>query len=78
MKDEDHRLGEAMRLVFEGDADPQWKNAARSLLAAVRRGESEMALIQQAGHIQNCLTHRVTDADCRHVIALAQQVAANA
>jgi hypothetical protein len=75
MEHEDRRLGEAMRIVLEGDADPLWESAARSLLASVRRDESEMALRQQVSHIQQRLTDRVTDAQCQRVVALAKEVA---
>jgi hypothetical protein len=76
MEDDDRNFGETMRLIFEGDADPRWANAATSLLAALRRGESEIALRHQAGDIQNRLTGRIIDADCRRVVELAREVAA--
>jgi hypothetical protein len=76
MESEDRRLATAMHLVFEADSDAAlFDSAARSLLASVRRGESEMALRQQAAYIQNRLTSRVIDAQCQRVVALAQEVA---
>ena len=75
MEHENRKLGEAMRVVFDGRADPQWDNDARGLLAAVRRGEGETSLRQQAARIQSRLTGGVNDAKCREVVGLAQRVA---
>jgi hypothetical protein len=78
MENEDRKLAIAMRIVFEAEADcdvVMFDDAAHTLLAAVRRGETEMALRQQAGNIQNRLTGRVVDAQCQRVVALAQEVA---
>ena len=65
-----------MHVVFEADGDPaMFDSAARSLLASARRGESEIALRQQAANIQIQLTNRVDDSQCQRVVALAQEVA---
>jgi hypothetical protein len=74
--DENRKLATAMHIVFEADCEAvAFDGAARSLLAAVRRCESEMALRQQAAKIQSRLTGRVVDAQCQRIVALAQEVA---
>jgi hypothetical protein len=76
MESEDRKLATAMHVVFEADGDPAvFDNAARSLLASVRRGESDIALRQQAANLQIRLTNRVDDGQCQRVVALAQEFA---
>jgi hypothetical protein len=73
----EHRLARAMCLVFESDADPLTLEApALRLLAAERRGESEIALRHQVAKLQSRTTGRVHDMDCRQVVALIRQAAA--
>jgi hypothetical protein len=76
MESEDRKLATAMRVVFEANCDVElFDSGARSLLASVRRGESENALRKQTADIQLRLTNRAVDDQCQRVVALAQQVA---
>jgi hypothetical protein len=76
MENEDRTLASAMRVIFEADGDDSaFDDSARSLLESARRGESEMALRRQAGDIQNQLTGRVIDEQCRNVVEVVQTIA---
>ena len=76
MESPEQRIAAAIRVVFELDEDPINLIAAASLLlAAAKRGESEMALRHEIGKLQNRKSGRIVDADCRQLVEIITRAA---